>query len=238
MIKLFHVTDKEQYMKKFLLSVTALLMFSQVSTSALDDGNILNFFENRAIQEQSNKLEKRTEQQTVTVTDALMALADLQNQAAEIDNNVQRSFLNIVSQLSSSQNSAIMQNQINTAFLNKSQDDAVEIMARLIQDYTKTISANKADMIQTLQNMSDAEQAKFLNSLADMSSDIKKYMELSQKSITTAQTIIKTAKKADETVQIIKKINKTTNEIRNTTKSVISLTNQLNSIVKAAGLVY
>ena len=226
-------------MKKILLLAVTLTAFTSVAANALDEGNIFDFFVNREIQKETNLLEQRVSKPAVTTTDALNALADLRNQAAAIDNNVQKSFLNIVSQLSSSQDSAAMQNQLN-AVLNAgySRDDAAEIMADILQSYAKNISSNKSDVIATLQNMSDSEQAKFLKSLNEMSNQVQQYINLTRKGVATVQNVARAAQKANDTIQILRSVNQTASEIKNTTKSVLTLTNQLYSVARTAGLLY
>ena len=225
-------------MKKILLLTVVLTAFTSVAANALDEGNIMDFFINREIQRETNILEQRVSRPAVTASDALSALNDLRSQAAAIDNNVQKSFLNIVSQLSSSQDAVAVQNQINSMLSGKSRDDAAEIMADILQNYAKNISSNKADIIATLQNMSDSEQAKFLKSLNEMSNEVQQYINLTKQGVVTAQNVAKAAQKANNTIQILRSVNQTASEIKNTTKSVLTLTNQLYSVAKAAGRMY
>lgn len=219
-------------MKKILVLSLMVLFTVQLGAGAYEWTNVVNYMLNTA--------SKKTTQETTSLSaiDALKALSDLQTQAKQIDTSVQNNFLSLVSQLSTQKESTELQTKINKILSDttKTQDEISEEMAEIMMSYAKELNNDKEDVIKTLKDMSETEQAKIIETVANLMQEGQSYLELAKQGINTASTAVKTAKRFNEAMQIVSSIKSTATEMQTTAKSVISVAKQIQSLVKAAGL--
>lgn len=227
-------------MKKILVYAVLLSVTVQMSANAAEWSNVFNYLINNASKQMSTSTKKESTTTYNTTTEALKALSDLKNQASQIDNSVQNTFLSLVSQLSKDSETKELQSKLDTIMSDatKTQDDMAELMSELMIDYAKKLNQNKAEVVTNIKNMSDSEQTKLINTIAALTQEGQDYLALAKQGVNTASNAMKTAKKVNEAVQIASSIKKTASEMQTTAKSVISVSNQIRSIAKSAGIVF
>ena len=222
-------------MKKTLVLSLMIMFTVQLGAGAYEWKNVFNYMLNSASQKATQTTPSTS---TYTAIDALKALSDLQTQAKQIDTSVQNNFLSLVYQLSTQQESSELQKKVNKILSDttKTQDEISEEMAEIMMSYAKELNDDKEDVIKTLKDMSETEQAKVIETLANLMQEGQDYLELAKQGINTTSTAVKTAKKFNEAMQIVSSIKSTATEMQTTAKSVISVAKQIQSLVKAAGL--
>ena len=212
-------------MKKILLLSAIITISLQLSANAFDFSR-LNIFSRPAAT------------QTQTTADVLNTIAQLNNQMANTDKDVQDSFLNLVSLLSSEQESVTFQDRLEDIVDNNKLTDTEKgiAIAQMMTDYSTELKKNKADAIATVEELTEAQRQELINNVIVMVENGYEYADLAGKYTKAASTLAKTTSNIEELANNVVTLKQTATTLVNNAKAVKSVVSQISSIAKASGL--
>lgn len=217
-------------MKKNIL-VLGLFIFAQTCSYAFNWTSLLT----PLVQSQSGTYTK-TQAQTNSA-DILKALADFQSQTQAIDNSVQNSFLSVVSQLSTPQESTILNTKVSSILSNSTQTQEQKniLVNQLISAYTGNLNNNKTDVADIIKNMSYADKLSLANNMAALTQDSRQYLTLAKQGVSTASTLMKASQNASDAIATINAIRQTATNLKARATTVANFVNKVRTISKYAG---
>ena len=223
-------------MKKVLLFSAILTISLQLSASAFDLSK-LNIFSNNTT---SVRSAKTSTAQTQTTADILNSIAQLNNQMTNTDKEVQNSFLNLVSLLSSQQQSETFQDKLENIVDNNNLTDSEKSLAiaQMMTDYSTELKKNKADTIATIEELTEEEKQKLINNIIIMVENGYEYTDLAGKYTKAATTLAKTTSNFEELASNVITLKQTATTLVNNARAVKNVVSQISSIAKASGLTF
>ena len=214
-------------MKKILLLSAIITISLQLSANAFDFSR-LNIFSNT----------RPAATQTQTTAEVLNTIAQLNNQMANTDKDVQDSFLNLVSLLSTQQESATFQDRLEDIVDNNKLTDTEKglAIAQMMTDYSTELKKNKADAVATVEELTEAQRQELINNVIVMVENSYEYADLAGKYTKAASTLAKTTSNIEELASNVVTLKQTATTLVNNAKAVKSVVSQISSIAKASGL--
>ena len=233
-------------MKKSLLIATiiALPMAAQAFYLDSSDLNPILNIGNGATQQ--NKpvvsiptvdLNKTITTQTVGIN-PLSVLNNLNNKMTTTDTNVQNSFLNLVSILSSKQESQTMQSKINSILSNQAATSYSKSSAvsQLMTAYASDLVKNKSNLASTIMSMNASDKSNLVKAISSLAQSQTDYLNLANEYTKAAATITKTSQSMAEVANNLRTIQETANTLKTNAQALQSLITQVSSIAKTGGL--
>lgn len=211
-------------MKKILSCCIIASMFFTSSASFAFDMSALNIVKNMV----PSKLKNSSSEQT--------PFQNIDNKITNINTQVQNSFLNIVSILSSEQDAVNIKSQFNSILnnANSTQDEKISLINSIISNYTSNLANNKSDVISVIKNLSGLEQKNLSNYVYSLAKNSTQYLSLSKDYLNTASTLSKNISNLQETQEVFLNAKKTASLLSNSAIAVKNLSQNLLYLIKQA----
>lgn len=215
-------------MKKLIGILVLIIALGQTSVYAFNWSSLLTGVS------QSRPAAKTT---TTTSAEVLRTLANFQSQAQSIDDSVQNSFLSVVSQISTPQESTILNSKVASILANttQTQEQKNVLISQLISNYTMNMNNNKTDIADIIENMSATEKKELANSVANLAQNSRQYAALAKQGVSTASTLMKASQNANDVLTTINTMRQTAANIKNRATTVANFVNKVRAISKYAG---
>ncbi len=235
-------------MKKNLLIVMAVAISMPLAANAFyldasDLNPILNIGQKEVKNQQTVTMptldvSKLQEQAAKTVTStASSSLTELNNKMASTDKSVQKSFVDLVSILSSPKESETMQSKI-TSILGNSNTDSAKSMAisQLMTGYASDLVKNKSSLASTIMSMNAKDKSSLVKTISSLAASQVDYMNLAGEYTKAASDVAKTTQNLTDIANKLKTIQETANTLKTNAQAVQGLITQVSNIAKAGGL--
>lgn len=185
-----------------------------------------------------------TNTQTATTTTqiisntALSALANLDNKIDQTDKSVHKSFVDLVSVLSSKNEAQNVQSQISSILANNSITQASKnnAISQIMTSYASDLVKNKSHLASAVKSMSAVDKSILVKALASLAQGQTDYINLASEYTKEAAGITKASRSMAEVADNLQKIQDTVNTLKSNAQAVQSLISQVSSIAKAGGL--
>ncbi len=220
-------------MKKIVFMSVALIITAFMSANAFD-WNIASAIFNRITQSQTNV----TATQAPQNIDLASILSDIQSQTEAVDKNVQSTFLDLVSNLSSTQEAYSMGNLFEAILSNeeKTQSQKSSLISQMMGEYFSNLMNDKTAAANTLKNLPWSQKTGVIEDLASLIKNGQDYANLAKKSINAASTAASVASKASDVAQTIIAVNQTAAELKSKAQTIATVVSQMKQIASAAGV--
>ena len=235
-------------MKKNLLIGLAVIISMPIAANAFyldasDLNPILNIGQNEIKNKQTVTIptidvSKVQTQAAQTVTSsALSGLAELNNKMASTDKSVQNSFIDLVSILSSQQESQRIQSKM-SSILSSGNTEAAKSTAisELITGYSSYLVSNKGSLATTIMSMNAKDKSSLVKTISSLASSQVDYMNLAGEYTKAASNVAKTTQNLTEIANNLKTIQETANTLKTNAQAVQTLITQVSNVAKAGGL--
>lgn len=200
-------------MKRFLIG--AIIIFAaSMPANAFSWDSALNFW---------NKVSESQAAQTQQIN----TLNDVEVQMEKLDKNVQSTFLDIVTLLSSKKEAKEIKSKL--------QDDNSELESMIV-NYTKNLTSNKDSLEKTVKKLSSKNKTALVNDITLLAEESQNYLVLATNGIKAASNAMHAAQRVNEMATTLTNINRLAYELRTKASTVVTLANQLKTVASAAGL--
>ena len=219
-------------MKKIVL-ISATLIFCSLSANAFD-WNIASAIFNRITQPQTNVVTTAAPQSI----DLAAILSDIQSQTQVVDQNVQSSFLDLVSNLSSAQEAYSMGNLFDAILSNeeKTESQKSSLISQMMGEYFTNLMNDKTAAANTLKNLPWSQKTSVIEDLTSLIKNGQDYANLAKKSISAATTAASVASKASDVAQTVIAVNQTAAELKLKAQTIANIVSQMKQIVSNSGI--
>ena len=219
-------------MNKILSSAILVVLLSSNAVYAFDWNVASNLF-NKAIKAQNN-----TQTPAYNAADLVSALTEIQKQSEEVDKNVQTTFLDLVSNLSSTQEAYNMGNLFDAILSNeeKTQSQKSGMISQLMSEYVSNLMADKTAAANNIKNLPWTQKTSVIEDVASLLKSGQDYAVLAKNSINTATNVVNTASKVNDVANTIISIHQTASELKTKAQTVANVVSQLRQIASAAGV--
>ena len=216
-------------MKKILLVAIAVMLVSPLKADAFSFGDF--FRKLFGVSKEETTVEKLSIKESTEKT-----LSEYISEAEIIDNEVQNSFISVVSIISGENELKIIEENLKNANEINDRNDKIKALNKIYNDYSAILNNNKVEIVALLLLSSETEKETLKNNINIIAQDSKKYLELSKKSLKLAGTTIKKATIEDERTVLLNKINKATETFTQCAKATTTLSRQAKILAALSGI--
>jgi hypothetical protein len=218
-------------MKKIFLTILA---FSVVLSAQAFDFSIWNLFKSN-----DSKVQQTTSKADATkaTEEVISRINQLNAQMVQTDNSLQNSFLNLVTLLSSNQESnniAAQLSAIKTDFATKEAEKSAAI-SELIYSYAQAFASNKANAISTIKSLTDSEKAALVDNVKKMAQNAYSYLGLASDYTKAAVSLAKNDSNITDLANRIAAVKEDASILVNNAKTIKDALAQISSLAKKGG---